>query len=157
MLKRAWLLKLFLNIWPPLLFSGIRVVELSDDFRKAKVQLKLSFFNKNAVGVHYGGSLFSMTDPFCMLMTLARLGNDYIVWDKSADIDYIKPGKGIVSAEFLITDEFINEIIEQTEHGEKYLPQVPVYVKDEQGELVAKLNRTLYIRKKQLTNIEIKQ
>lgn len=157
MLKRAWLLKLFLNIWPPLLFSGIRVVELSEDFRKAKVQLKLSFFNKNAVGVHYGGSLFSMTDPFCMLLTLARLGNDYVVWDKSADIDYIKPGKGIVSAEFLITDEFINEIIEKTEHGDKYLPQVPVYVKDEQGELVAKLNRTLYIRKKQSTNVEIKQ
>jgi len=148
MFKKAWQMKLLLNIWPPFLFSGIRVVDISDDFRKAQVRLKLSIFNKNAVGVHFGGSLYSMTDPFCMLMVLSRLGKDYIVWDKSADIDYIKPGKGTVTADFLITDAMIDDILAHTSEGEKYLPEIAVFVKDTQGEVVAKLNRTLYIRKK---------
>lgn len=148
MFKRAWLLKLLLNIWPPFCFSGIKVVNLSADFKNAKVQLKLGMLNRNAVGVHFGGSLFAMTDPFYMLMILACLGDEYIVWDKSADIDFIKPGKGKVTAEFMITDALLNDIIAHTAHGEKYLPELPVFVKNEQGEVVAKLNRKLYIRKK---------
>ena len=148
MFKKAWLLKLLLNIWPPFRFSGIKVSNLSADFRSAQVRLKLNVFNRNAVGVHFGGSLFAMTDPFYMLMLLACLGDDYIVWDKSADIDFIKPGRGIVTADFLITDALIADILAHTAHGEKYLPELPVYVKNAQGEVVAKLNRKLYIRKK---------
>ena len=106
------------------------------------------FLIKDAVGVHFGGSLYAMTDPFCMLMVMSRLGNDYIVWDKSADIDYIKPGKGTVTADFLITDALIADILLHTAQGEKYLPEIPVYVKDSEGEVVAKLNRKLYIRRK---------
>tara|TARA_R110000787_G_scaffold45215_2_gene110215 strand:+ start:346 stop:801 length:456 start_codon:yes stop_codon:yes gene_type:complete len=148
MFKKAWQMKFLLNIWPPFLFTGIRIVDISADFRKAKVRLKLSIFNKNAMGVHFGGSLYAMTDPFYMLMIMSRLGQDYIVWDKSADIDYIKPGKGIVTAEFLITEALIADILTNTAQGQKYLPEIPVYVKDAQGEVVAKLNRTLYIRRK---------
>lgn len=148
MFKKAWQMKLLLNIWPPFLFTGIRVVDVSEDFRQAKVRLKLNIFNQNAVGVHFGGSLYAMTDPFYMLLVMARLGKDYIVWDKSADIDYIKPGKGTVTAEFIITDALIADILAQTAQGEKYLPEIPVYVKDAQGEIVAKLNRKLYIRRK---------
>ena len=148
MFKKAWQMKLLLNIWPPFLFTGIRVVDVADDFRKAKVRLKLNVFNQNAVGVHFGGSLYAMTDPFCMLLIMSRLGKDYVVWDKSADIDYIKPGKGTVTAEFIITDALIEDILAHTAHGEKYLPEIPVYVKDAEGEIVAKLNRTLYIRRK---------
>ena len=151
MFKKAWQMKFLLNIWPPFLFSGIRVVSITDDFRQAKVRLKLNMFNQNAVGVLFGGSLFAMTDPFCMLMILSRLGNDYIVWDKSADIDYIKPGKGTVTAEFFITDALIEDILAHTSEGGKYLPEIPVYVKDANGEVVAKLNRTIYIRRKKNT------
>ena len=146
--KKAWLMKLLLNIWPPFLFTGIKVVKLTTDFKEAKIQLTQRSWNTNAVGVHFGGSLYSMTDPFYMLMILSQLGSDYIVWDKSADIEYVKPGKGKVYADFVVSQSLIDEIIKQTQHGDKYLPELPVNIKDEQGELVAKLNRTIYIRKK---------
>ncbi len=29
-----------LNLWPPFLFSGIRITELSDDYRHCRVELK---------------------------------------------------------------------------------------------------------------------
>ena len=35
-----------------------------------------------------------MTDAFYMLMLMANLGRDYIVWDKAASIRDRKPGKG---------------------------------------------------------------
>jgi acyl-coenzyme A thioesterase PaaI-like protein len=137
-----------MNIWPPLFFAGIRITALSSDFKTARVQLTLRPWNKNAVGSHFGGSLFAMTDPFYMLMILAQLGKDYVVWDKAADIDFIKPGKGKVFADFHINQQLIYDIITNTANGEKYLPQIPVYIKDEEGDIVATLNRTLYIRRK---------
>ena len=148
MFRKAWVMKLLLNIWPPFLFTGIRVKSLSEDFKTASVSMKLSFWNRNAVGVHFGGLLYAMTDPFYMLMLNAQLGRDYIVWDKSADIDYVKPGKGRVTADFVISQSVLDDIIEKTANGDKYLPEFPVYVKDEQGDVVAKLNRVLYVRKK---------
>ncbi|WP_448547755.1 DUF4442 domain-containing protein [Thalassotalea fusca] len=148
MFKYSWLFKFLLNYWPPFLLTGIHITKLTKNFDYARVELRMRFWNKNAVGTHFGGSLFAMTDPFYMLLLMARLGKDYYVWDKFADIDYVKPGKGVVHAEFHITDELINDIKKHTESGEKYLPVLPVRVVDEKGDTVVTLNRTLYIRKK---------
>ena len=138
-----------MNIWPPLFGAGIYIDSISDDFKQLTVKMKLRWYNRNYVKTQFGGSLYAMTDPFYMLLLMAKLGKEYYVWDKFADIDYVKPGKGIVHAEFYITDELINDIKKHTENGEKYLPVLPVNVIDENGDTVVTLNRTLYIRKKQ--------
>jgi acyl-coenzyme A thioesterase PaaI-like protein len=147
-LKKAWLMRFAMNLWPPLLFSGIRIKYLSADFKTAKIELTLRPWNQNAVGTLFGGSLYAMTDPFYMLMILAQLGDQYLVWDKSADIDYIKPGKGKVYVDFCVNQALIDDIINNTAAGEKYLPTLTSYVKDQQGEIVAKVNRVIYIRRK---------
>lgn len=90
-----------------------------------------------------------MIDPFYMLLLMNNLGKDYIVWDKSADIDFISPGKGRVSARFQLTDAMLAEIREKTANGDKFLPTYPVTILDESGNIVAKANKTLYIRRKQ--------
>lgn len=148
--KKAWALKWGLNLWPPFLLTGIHVVELSADYRYAKVELRMRPWNKNAVGAHFGGSIFAMTDPMYMLMLMANFYGDYYVWDKIADIDFIKPGRGTLMAEFVITDALLDDIRKATEDGQKYLPVLPVIVKDLSGETVAKVNRTLYLRKKKV-------
>lgn len=148
MFKKASTFKLFVNLWPPMFFARIKLVKMTDDFREARVRLSLSAWNRNAVGTHFGGSIFAMTDPFYMLMLMARLGKEYQVWDKKADIDFIKPGKGKIYADFLITDQLLDDIAKHTDNGEKYLPELMVYVKDESGDVVAKVKRTLYIRRK---------
>jgi acyl-coenzyme A thioesterase PaaI-like protein len=148
MLKKSWVFKLLMNMWPPLLFSRIKLIKLTKDFREAKVRMTLSAWNKNAMGAHFGGSLFAMTDPFYMMMLMAHLGKGYIVWDKSADIDFIKPGRGTVYASFALTDELLKDIENNTAEGDKYLPEIPVDIINEQGEIIAKVNKTLYVRKK---------
>jgi hypothetical protein len=97
--KKSTLLK-WMSYWPPFFGAGIRIREISDDFTYVRVEMKLRFWNRNYVGTHFGGSLYSMVDPFYMLMLIENLGRDYIVWDKSASIRFLKPGRGRVSAEF---------------------------------------------------------
>ena len=97
------------------------------------VEMKLRPWNRNYVGTHYGGSLYSMTDPFYMLMLMENLGRDYIVWDKAASIRFRKPGKGKVKAEFRLSDAQLDEIRDKLTTQEKYEPTFLVEVKDEAG------------------------
>jgi len=64
--------------------AGIRVRRISADFQTIDVEMPLRFWNRNYVGTHFGGSLYSMCDPFFMVMLMENLGPDYIVWDKAA-------------------------------------------------------------------------
>lgn len=141
-------LRRILNVYGPYLGAGVKVRYLAKDFREAKVEMKLRWFNRNYVGTHFGGSLFSMIDPFYMLLLMNSLGRDYIVWDASAEIDFIKPGRGLVSAHFLVTDAMLAEIRDKTANGEKFLPTYEVHIVDADGELVARARKTLYIRRK---------
>ena len=84
---KASSLRRLLRFWPPFVFSGIHLEALSDDWRYARVRLKLAWYNRNYVGTHFGGALFMMADPFWMIMTMEALGRDYIVWDKAGAID----------------------------------------------------------------------
>ena len=134
--------------WPPFLGAGIRVKSLSDDFRDAVVELKLGRLNRNAVGTHFGGSLYAMTDPFFAIMLMHNLGGDYLVWDKSGSIEYVSPGRGTVSAHFHLAEKRVAEIRAAAAGGEKVLPEFEVYVKDEKGAIVARVRKVLYIRLK---------
>ena len=127
----------FIHLYPPLRGAGIKVRRISKDFREIDVEMKLRFWNANYVGTHYGGSLYSMTDPFYMLMLIQNLGPSYIVWDKAASIRFRKPGRGKVTAKFRLSQAQIDEIREKLETQEKFEQVYPIEVKDEAGEVVA--------------------
>lgn len=138
-----------MNLWPPFLGAGIRVKRLDPDWKALDVEMKLRFWNSNFVGTHYGGSLYSMTDPFYMLMLIANLGGAYIVWDKSASIRFRKPGKGTMFASFRLSDEQIDGIRESLKEQDKIEPTFVVQVKDGSGEVIAEIQKVLHVRRKQ--------
>ena len=142
------LLRWGMNLWPPFRGAGIRVRHIARDWSEARVELRHGLLNRNFVGTHYGGSLFSMTDPFYALMLIHRLGERYLVWDQAASIDFVAPGRGTVSATFLLNEQKIQEIRERAAGGDKVLPQFDVEVKDETGALVARVRKILYVRLK---------
>ncbi|MGB9072255.1 MAG: DUF4442 domain-containing protein [Terriglobales bacterium] len=137
-----------MNLWPPFLGAGIRVKRLQPDWKAIDVEMKLRFWNANYVGTHFGGSLYSMTDPFYMLMLIENLGRDYIVWDKSASIRFRKPGKGKMQAAFRLSGEEIEGIRQALETQEKFESTFVVEVKDETGDVIAEVQKVLYVRKK---------
>jgi acyl-coenzyme A thioesterase PaaI-like protein len=142
-------LRRWINLWPPFLGAGIRVKHIAPDMKAVDVEMKLRWWNANYVGTHFGGSLFAMTDAFYMLMLMANLGRDYIVWDKAASIRYRKPGRGTVRAEFRLTDAQLDDIREKLKSLPKYEPTFKVEVKDEQGTVIAEVEKLLYVRKKE--------
>jgi hypothetical protein len=136
-----------LNIWPPLLGAGIRVRRISEDLREIDVEMKLRVWNRNYVGTHYGGSLYSMTDPFYMVMLIRNLGPEYVVWDKAAAIRFKRPGKGTVRAEFRLTEQRIQEIVKTLENQEKTEPVFRVLVQDVDANVIAEVEKTIYVAK----------
>ncbi len=138
----------FVNLYPPLLGAGIRVIHVSPDYRTIRVRMKLGWFNRNAVGTHFGGSLYAMCDPFFMLMLMHHLGSGYIVWDKAATIRFYRPGRGTVFAEFQMPPERVDEIRACADASPKVEPQFEVDVVDENKEVVAHVEKLLYVRKK---------
>jgi acyl-coenzyme A thioesterase PaaI-like protein len=145
---KARVIRHILNLWPPFLFSGIHVAAVSDDYRHARVELRMRPWNRNYVGTHFGGSLFAMTDPFWMLLTLHALGRDYIVWDQAGTIEFVKPGRGTVHASFDLEATVLDELRRATASGSKILHWFDTDVVDDDGVVVARVRKQLYVRRK---------
>ena len=116
-----------------------------------QVQLRLRFYNRNYVGTHFGGNLYTMTDPFYMIMLLERLGPAYTVWDQKAEITYVKPGLGVVTANMSVSEEEVDAIREATRDGVKHFATFDVDIVDESGDVVARVHKTVYVREKQVS------
>ena len=136
------------NYWPPFLGAGIRVIRWDEDWRAIDVELPLHRRNVNFVGTQYGGSLYSMADPFYMLMLIENLGRDYVVWDKSASIRFRRPGKGRVSASFRLTQSQLDGIRQALTTEEKIEPIYSVEIKDDAGTVIAEVQKVLHIKRK---------
>jgi acyl-coenzyme A thioesterase PaaI-like protein len=143
----SWWLR-HIGWWPPLFGTGIKVTRLDKDMRAIDVEMPLRPWNRNYMGVQFGGSLFAMTDPFYMIMVATNLGKDYVVWDKAASIRYKKPGMGRVRAEFRLTEERLAEIRAALEVQGRYDARFVVEVKDDGGGVVAEVERVIYCAKK---------
>lgn len=146
-LKPATLRRL-MNFWPPYLAAGIVVEDIRADYRYVRVALKDRVANRNYFGTHFGGSLFAMTDPFWMLLTLHALGRDYRVWDQAGEIRFLKPGRGTVRAVFRLEDAVLDEIRAAAADGSKQLRWFETDIVDETGDTVARVRKQLYVRLK---------
>ncbi|WP_411832592.1 DUF4442 domain-containing protein [Pseudoxanthomonas mexicana] len=145
---RPSLLRHGFNFWPPFLFSGIHVTELADDWSYARVEMRMRPWNRNYVGTHFGGNLFAMTDPFWMILAKERLGRDYYVWDRAGEIEFVKPGKGTVHAEFRLDDLTLADIRESAAGGDKHLRWMPADVFNARNEVIARVRKQIYVRLK---------
>lgn len=137
-----------MNAWPPFLFSGIRIQEVGADWRSVRVRLRRSRLTSNYVGTLFGGSLFAMTDPFWMLMVLRNLGPEYVVWDKAAQIEFVSPGRSSVTATFVLEESVLTELREAAADGAKVLRWFETDVVADDGTLVARVRKQLYVRRR---------
>jgi hypothetical protein len=137
------------NFYPPLLGAGIRVTRIQPDWKELDVEMRLRWWNANYVGTQYGGSLYSLADPFLMVMFIEILGRDYIVWDKAASIRFRRPGRGTVYAKFRIDEEQVAEIRAALENEKKIEREFTVSVNDKDGELIAEVKKLLHFRKRE--------
>jgi acyl-coenzyme A thioesterase PaaI-like protein len=136
------------NFLPAYRGTGARVVYISHDYRRMRVKIPLSWRTRNYVGTIYGGSMYGGIDPIYMLMLIKTLGGEYIVWDKAAKIRFKRPGKETLYADFLLTEEELNEIKAALETQKSVDRIYTVELKDKNGKVHAVIEKTLYVAKK---------
>lgn len=141
-------LRWMLNLYFPFLGAGVHIERINDDYTEVDVRMRLTRLNRNYVGTQFGGSLYSMTDPFYMLMLMQHLAKDHVVWDQAAEIDFVAPGRGTVYARFRLSLAQIADFRAQAATGKAIRPVLPVDVVNDAGEVVARVRKTLYIRLK---------
>jgi len=137
------LLLRLLPFYPPFLGAGIRVKRLPEGWESS---MRLSFLNRNFFGTHFGGSLYSMCDPFFVLILAERLGTGYVCWDKAATIRFVRPGRGRVRARFEIPAARSAEIQREADTAGKCEPMFTARVIDAQDRVVAEIEKLLYVR-----------
>ena len=137
-----------INMYPPYLGMGVSVRSFRDDFTRFEVELRARWYNRNLFGTHFGGSLYSMSDPFFVFIITMNLGSGYIVWDKSATIEFLKPAKGTILGVFEISNNRLEEIrVEVDDLGKNtYLFESDLV--DETGQAVARVSKEVYVRSK---------
>ncbi len=138
-----------MRLYPPYLGAGVRITQVAPDGRSLEVAMPLRWYNLNAVGTHFGGSLYSMTDPFYMLLLMDGLGPDFVVWDRAATIRFRRPGRGTVRARFTIDDALLDRLRAALPNpGDKRDEVFHVEVRDDAGDVVAEVEKVVYIRRK---------
>lgn len=134
------------NLFPAYRGTGARVTYVASDFREIRVRIALSWRTRNAVGTIFGGSMYGAVDPIYMIMLMRLLGPAFVVWDKAAEIRFLKPGRGTLHGTFTIGEQELAAIRERTAHG----PIDRLYsvdLVDENGVPHATVMKTIYIRR----------
>jgi acyl-coenzyme A thioesterase PaaI-like protein len=144
-----WVYRIAVNFWPCIWSTGGKVIELTPDFRRATVRLKLMWRTRNVVGTIFGGSIYASTDPIYMLMLMKVLGNNYIVWDKGCTIRFKKPAEKPIFARFLITDEMLKDVQDTVSQKGEYTFTWMIQYKDKDDVLYAELDKVMYVAKKE--------
>lgn len=140
-------IRLTMTFYPPYLGAGVRLKKLSKEYDHIIVEMKQRFWNTNYVGVHFGGALYAMCDPFYMFMLMKRLGPSYMVWDQAANIEFLRPGKGTVVAEFRLSDEELQRIKNTVEEQRKSTEEFELDILDSDKKVVAHVKKKIYVRK----------
>jgi acyl-coenzyme A thioesterase PaaI-like protein len=137
-----------MRFYPPYLGAGVRVTHVAADLTEVEVEMRLSAWNRNFVGTQFGGSLYSMCDPFFMLMLMMQLGDGYSIWDKSASIDFLRPGRGTVKARFELPRARADQLRAEVDEKGRVNPTFEITVTDAEGEPVARVRKVLSLRRK---------
>ncbi|MEB3197733.1 MAG: DUF4442 domain-containing protein [Candidatus Sericytochromatia bacterium] len=135
------------NWFPAYRATGGRIRYVAADFSEVRVELGLNRRTRNYHGTIFGGSMYGALDPIHAIMLIQRLGPDYRVWVKSARVEFLKPGRGMLHATCRIPDgecDRLRGLLQETISVE---PSYEAELNDAQGTPHARITVTLHIRR----------
>ncbi|PTX64205.1 acyl-coenzyme A thioesterase PaaI-like protein [Kordia periserrulae] len=156
-MSTATIFKYGFNLSPMYRRTTARVVEISDDLKRVKIKVPISYKNKNYVGAIFGGSMFAATDPIYMIQLVQILGEDYVVWDKAATINYKRPAKEHLYCEFLFSEGEIETIKKQIAETHEMTIEKTTYLTNANTQVFAEVIKTLYIAEKSFYKEKLKK
>lgn len=148
------LLRFAFNFYPCYRRTGARLVYAADDYSEVRIKLPLTWKTRGYWGTLFGGSMYAAIDPVLVVMLARRLGPDYVVWDKSATIEFKKPGRTTLYARFRVEDEEVAELRRAIDRDGKAERTWPVELTDEAGTVHASFTKTLHLRRRDKARAE---
>lgn len=143
------LLKWGFNLSPMYRRSTSRIQYVAIDLLKIKIRLPINYRNRNYMGTIFGGSMFSAVDPVPMVQLINLLGNEYVIWDKSATVRFKRPANVDLFAEFEYTKEELADIIEQVKNKNEIEIVKATYLTNKDKSIVyCEVHKTVYIADK---------
>ncbi|MEX0288047.1 MAG: PaaI family thioesterase [Flavobacteriaceae bacterium] len=136
--------------WSPMYRRSTgRVIEVSPDLTKVRVKIPISWKNKNYVNSIFGGSMFSAVDPIPMVQLLNLIGDSYVVWDKSAKIRFKKPAREHLYADFLYSEEELEEIRKEIAEKKETIITKKTSLTNKDGTIIfCEVSKDIYIADK---------
>jgi acyl-coenzyme A thioesterase PaaI-like protein len=146
---RGWWRRLRFNLFPAFWGTGARVIFISEDQRRVRIELPLTFRTRNIYGTLFGGAMYAAIDPLYAILIKVGLGPGYIVWDKAGAIRYRKPGRTSLFAECSITDAELSDLRERLAREPSVDVEREVELVDAAGVVHAVVNKTIYVARKE--------
>ncbi|MVU76061.1 DUF4442 domain-containing protein [Nocardia sp. ET3-3] len=143
-----------MSLYPPLLFAGVRVEHIADDWTSVRVRHRVSWWNRNHNGAAFGGTLSAMTDPFFGLMAAQQLGPGYVVWNTSVSTRFLKPGRGTVTATMQLTPDETSAMRAATADGGKSVTSHSTEIVASDGSVIARAEQQVYVRRAKTASTE---
>ena len=148
-LGAARMYKWGLNLSPMYRRTTGKVTHVDPDLRSISARIRLTWRNANYKGVMFGGSMFSAMDPLAMVALIHILGEDYVVWDQSASIQYKRPANQHVHAKFTFEESELAHIRQQVEECGECIHRMAISWTSADGKVVfSVVNKELYIASK---------
>jgi acyl-coenzyme A thioesterase PaaI-like protein len=83
---------------------GVRVIELSEDWRRAEILLPLTRFNRNPGGGMFGGAIAALADPIAAL-SCNRVFPGHSVWTRALRLDFVREARGDLLLRFAMRSD----------------------------------------------------
>lgn len=137
-----------MNFFPAYRGTGGRIHSIAHDWSSVEVRIPLNWRTRNYVGTIFGGSIYGAVDPIYMMMLLQILGPEFVVWDKSARIRFLRPGRSTLTARFSLAPEELSLIREKVHDAGKIERHYSVQLIDTHGAVCASVEKVVYIASK---------
>lgn len=145
---RLWWMRTAFNFFPCYRRTGARITAISPDLKQVRVKLPLNWTTRGYWGTTFGGSLYGAVDPVYLVMLARNLGKGYMIWDKSAAIQFKRPGRGTLHATFTLTDGELDSIRAALAAEAKIDRTYLIDLVDSAGEVHATVEKVVNIRRR---------
>lgn len=149
MLVSENVLKWAMRFYPPMLFQRIWVKRFHPEFRGVEVKVFKSILNINYNKSIFGGTIYAAADPFYAVLfyqLMLRKGYKIIVWQKAAEVFFLKPGRSDLYFNIYISVEEIDHICSLMESDGKAEHRCMLEITDSEGDVTARVSNLVYIR-----------
>jgi acyl-coenzyme A thioesterase PaaI-like protein len=136
-----------LEMYPPFLFMGAKVVSVASDYRKLHVRIPLRWYFKNMHGSMFGGFIAAISDPLPALLC-SKIFPGLQVWTKKMSVEFLKPARTGLDLYLQLPETSIDTIAKDLQAFGRSEHEFSFDLTDARRRIVASVKNTVFMCRK---------